>query len=495
MYRIILSWLLMMVFMAPQAALAAPINTASPELSNVRWLVHKDAADGTSKLRLVIDATGPVQIKNSRSENDSSQLKIDVQDAVLGKMDDTVALDGDIADKVTFIKKDSSSEILVDLPNIITDTDYKIFTLPSDMSNNKPFRVVIDIKKSALPVNNSSNTDLKDKAISKKVELSNFRWLVHKDAVEGTSKLRLVIDTTGPVQVNSILSENSSPQLTINVQDAVVDKIKGSIGLDGGIADKATFIKKEASSQIVVDLPNMIEDTDYKIFTLPSDISNNKPFRVVVDIDKPLPPVVYNFTAGLKNKIITIDAGHGGSDPGAIGPNKVQEKTITLAVAQKVKTLLERAGAKVLMTRQTDVDVYGPNATAVEELKARTLVANKNKSDVFVSIHINAFTNPTVGGLSTYYYKKSNYDVMLAKSIQDGLVKSVGLQDRGINAAGFYVVKRTEMPAVLAELGFISNPVEEKMMTVPRNQQKMAEGIVQGLENFFAQAAKKGGGS
>ncbi|MBP2625767.1 MAG: N-acetylmuramoyl-L-alanine amidase [Firmicutes bacterium] len=329
-----------------------------------------------------------------------------------------------------------------------------------------------------------------------KAELANVRWLVHKDAVEGTSKLRLVIDTTGPVKINGTLSENDGPQLTIDVKDAVVGKVDDSVSLDGEIADKVTFIKKDATnSQVVVNLSNMIDDSDYKIFTLPSDISSNKTFRVVIDINKPLPKKIYNFTPGLKDKVIAIDAGHGGSDSGAVGPNKTQEKRITLAVAQNVKTLLERAGAKVLMTRQTDVDVYGPNASAVDELQARTKVANDNKADVFVSIHINAFTNPLAGGTATYYYQKTGYDAMLAKNIQDNLAKIDGFQDRGINSARFYVIKRTEMPAVLAELGFISNPNEEKMLNLPQVQQQMGQSIVRGLENFFAQAARKGGGS
>lgn len=327
-----------------------------------------------------------------------------------------------------------------------------------------------------------------------KAELSNVRWLVHKDPADGTSKLRLVIDTTSPIQVSGALSENNS-QLIIDVPDAVVGKIDDSIALDGTIADNVLFIKKDAASQIVVNLSNMIDDSDYKIFTLRSDASSNKPFRVVIDINKPVPTIVYNFTPGLKDKVIAIDPGHGGSDPGAIGPNKTQEKTITLAVAQKVKTLLERAGAKVLMTRQTDVDVYGPNASAADELQARTRVANSNKADAFVSIHINAFSNPSVGGVATYYYKRSSYSAMLARNIQDNLARGSGIQDRGVTAAGFYVLKRTEMPAVLTELGFISNPNEEKMLNMPQNQQQMAQSIVQGLENFFAQASKKGGGS
>jgi len=337
---------------------------------------------------------------------------------------------------------------------------------------------------------------LNDSVSPAKAELSSLRWRVSKDAVEGTNKLRLVIDTTGPVKINGTLSGNSGTQLIVDVNDGVVGKIGDSVALDGDIADKVIFIRKNTtSSQIIVNLSNAIGESDYKIFTLPGDSSSNKSFRVVIDINKPVPKVVYNFTAGLKDKVITIDPGHGGSDSGAIGPNKTQEKTITLAVAQNVKTLLERAGAKVLMTRQTDVDVFGPNASGADELQARSNVANNNKADVFVSIHINAFSNPTVGGTATYYYKNSSYSAMLAQNIQDNLIKSGGLMDRGVYAAGFYVLKHTDMPAVLAELGFISNPNEERSLMLPQTQLQMAQGIVQGLEDFFAQAAKKGGGS
>ena len=329
-----------------------------------------------------------------------------------------------------------------------------------------------------------------------KTELTNARWMVHKDAVEGTSKLRLVVDTTGPVKINGTLSENAGPQLTVEVKDAVVGKMDDSVALDGEIADKVTFSNKDTNtSQIVVDLTSMIEDSDYKIFTLPSATSTTKTFRVVIDINKPVPKMVYNVTPGLKDKVIVVDPGHGGSDSGAIGPNKTQEKKITLAIAQKVKTLLENAGAKVLMTRQTDVDVYGPNASGAEELGARTRVANNNKADVFVSIHINAFSNPAVGGIATYYYRNSGYGAMLAQNIQAKLANVEGVQDRGITPAGFYVIKNTKMPAVLTELGFISNPNEEKILNTPQFQQQLAQGIVQGLEGFFAQAARKGGGS
>jgi N-acetylmuramoyl-L-alanine amidase len=349
--------------------------------------------------------------------------------------------------------------------------------------------------KPAAAITSLKATALSQTKLSGNNQLINVRWLVHKDAVEGTSKLRLVIDTKDAVRVSSKLDGTNGSQLVIDINGAAVGNVNNLVDLDGKIADKVRFIKKDnTNSQVIVDLSTMIEDSDYKVFTLKSDAINNKTFRVVIDVNQVVPKVEYNFTAGLRNKVIAIDPGHGGSDPGAIGPNKLQEKTVTLAVAQKVQALLEKAGAKVLMTRKTDVDVFGPNASAVDELNARTLGANNNKADVFVSLHINAFTSPSVGGTATYYYQKSNYDILLANCIQDNLVKTGGLQDRGINAAGFYVIKKTKMPSVLAELGFISNPDEEKLLSTPQFQQKLAQGIVQGLDDFFAQAAKKGGG-
>jgi len=207
----------------------------------------------------------------------------------------------------------------------------------------------------------------------------------------------------------------------------------------------------------------------------------------------PLPD--FSFTPGIKGKVIAIDPGHGGSDTGAIGPTNIQEKAVTLAVSMKVKALLEQAGAKVYMTRTDDRDVFAPNDSASEELGARVAVGNKYKADIFVDIHANSFTNPQVGGAGTYYYKKSIYDKVLARTIQSNLADASGLDDRGIYPANFYVLKHTVMPAVLIELAFLSNPKEEKLLNTPLVQQKMAQGIVNGIDDFFTQAAKIGGGN
>lgn len=327
-------------------------------------------------------------------------------------------------------------------------------------------------------------------------ELLNVRYAIHNDAVTGSSKLRLVVDSSGPIEASSTMINSPSPRLIVDVKGAALGKIKQSMALDGTIAEKVSFMAVGSkNSRILIDLPTLINNNGYRVFTLKNDPGAKKTNRVVVDIDQPVPKPAFSFTPGLKGKIIAIDPGHGGSDPGAIGNNKTQEKNITLAVAQNVQALLSQAGAKVIMTRDSDRDVFGANASAVDELGARTSIANKLKADVFVSIHINAFTDPSVGGIASYYYPKTDYDMMLARNIQNKLITVSGdFPDRGVSQAGFYVMKHADMPATLLELGFISNPQEEKLLNTLQFQQEAARSIVDGLESFFAQAAAVAGG-
>lgn len=321
--------------------------------------------------------------------------------------------------------------------------------------------------------------------------LTGMRYAVHTDAVTGETKLRLVVDVTGPAEASANLISGAAPKLVVDIK-ANAGSLAASKNLDGRIAEQVRLAGAAGGSKLIIDLANVIDSSGYRLFTLPSDAKANRPFRVVVDIDRFSPPVTFNFTAGLRNKVIAIDPGHGGSDPGAVGPSGTQEKTVTLAVAQKVQALLEKAGARVIMTRQTDRDVYGPNASGADELGAR--VAAAGNADIFISIHANSFTSPTAGGTATYYYRKSLYDVILAQNLQDNLIQTGNRTDRGISAANFYVIKRSAMPAALVELAFISNPEEEALLGSPDFQQRMAQGIYQGIDKFFIQAARAGGG-
>ncbi|MBP2641872.1 MAG: N-acetylmuramoyl-L-alanine amidase [Firmicutes bacterium] len=318
---------------------------------------------------------------------------------------------------------------------------------------------------------------------------------VSKDAVTGVEKIRVVFETSGPVKINSSISASPSPRLTVNVKGAGRGSVPDTLDFDGNIINKVSVIEREdGSSTLLVDIPTLLGDGDYRVFTLRNDPSANRPYRIVIDINKPVPPVVYNFTPGLKDKVIAVDAGHGGSDPGAIGLSGVYEKSITLAVAGKVKKLLEKAGSQVIMTRETDCDIAGRNASDVAELGGRTAIANNNKADVFLSIHTNSFTDRTVGGSAVYFTQKSMYDLLLAQSLDSALMQNSKFKDRGVSRGNLYLTKYSLMPAALIEMAFISNPSEEKLLQSPAVQQQIAQNIVNGLECFFAEAAKRGGG-
>ncbi|MGN0948299.1 MAG: N-acetylmuramoyl-L-alanine amidase, partial [Megasphaera sp.] len=192
----------------------------------------------------------------------------------------------------------------------------------------------------------------------------------------------------------------------------------------------------------------------------------------------------YSLTKGLQGKTIAIDPGHGGSDSGALGAYS-KEKDVTLAISKKVASLLSAAGANVVMTRTTDVDVYAPYDGAVEELQARCNIANAAKADVFVCIHIDSFDSPSAGGVTAYYNSKTPYDYGLANYIHLQNMKATNFPDRGVKTANFYVLLHTNMPATLLELGFISNPGEERALNSDAQQQNFAESIVKGLADYF----------
>lgn len=181
---------------------------------------------------------------------------------------------------------------------------------------------------------------------------------------------------------------------------------------------------------------------------------------------------------------VVVDPGHGGKDPGASGPGGSHEKNSTLSVGLYLADLLRQAGAKVVMTRTGDTSPAGANYTELKDLQARVTIANQIPADLYVSIHNDAFSNPEAGGVTTYISAenpKAEEGRKLASAVQQELIKQVALQDRKVKTANFYVIKNTTMPAILVELGFISNPVEEKLINDPEFQRKSALGIYRGI--------------
>ena len=320
------------------------------------------------------------------------------------------------------------------------------------------------------------------------------RWGRTTDAVTGAVKVRMVLETSEPVQVDQFITAKPNWRLVVTLRGAHVDKFAVPPSPDPSIVKGVSVIRSTKDTvHAIIELPGELKEEQYKVFTVKADPKAKRPFRVVVDIEKAVPISGIQFSAGLRGKLIVLDPGHGASDPGAIGPRGSYEKTLNLNLGLKVKTILEQAGARVVMTRQTDVDLSTPDMSDRDELRARTMVANNRKADLFISIHHNSSANSDLTGTTTYYYRKSAYDVLLAQCLQSAMARGGGLDNIGIRTANFFVVKNTWMPAALLEIGFISNPQEEQILGSPAFQQKMALAIVAGIDQFFGQAAKMRG--
>ncbi len=176
----------------------------------------------------------------------------------------------------------------------------------------------------------------------------------------------------------------------------------------------------------------------------------------------------------IRNKIIIIDPGHGGNDTGALR-NNIQEKDLTLAIAQKVRKELQKRGySNVIMTRSSDSTLA---------LADRVRIANDYHADIFVSIHINSSVKNEIHGIETHYYSESGYNV--AKIMHKKLMSRVDANDRGLFKSKFYVINHTEAPAVLLELGFISNASERSLLNSEKRQSDSAKAIAEGITEYF----------
>ena len=299
---------------------------------------------------------------------------------------------------------------------------------------------------------------------------------------QGDTYLHIEINTNREVKNFSIQENpNNKYQLIFNIEDAQISNISRQEKLDGNIAKKVFLQEKKDTVQGKIYLQEEVNN-NYKIYSLGKKGIAIDIFNSVVNT-----PVASDVAlSNVKNKIITIDPGHGGSDSGAVGPNGYTEKEGAFAISQKVASILNQSGAKVVMTRDSDVDVYGPNASARNELQARVDVGNNANSDIFVSVHCNAFVNPAANGTQTFYYGSSYQGQRLAQSIQEKMIEANGLRDRGISTCNFYVVKHSYMPAVLIETAFITNYDEEALLSDDEWQTTMAKAIAEGINEYFS---------
>lgn len=238
-----------------------------------------------------------------------------------------------------------------------------------------------------------------------------------------------------------------------------------------------------------------------------------KPIAPTPGPKKPLAPEALTREFGLTAKTIVIDPGHGGKDPGALGPRAMKERIIVLSISEKLRDILTKKGYTVRMTRDTNRFI---------PLRERTAFAVEHKADLFLSIHANASESYKAKGIETYYLdvastdkaseiiaarenadsgyniqelekllkgiiqeSKSEDSKRLAGHIQQELVRATGAINRGVKHARFVVLIGTNVPAVLIETGFVSNPTEGRKLTTSAYQHKIATAIAQGIDKFL----------
>jgi N-acetylmuramoyl-L-alanine amidase len=204
------------------------------------------------------------------------------------------------------------------------------------------------------------------------------------------------------------------------------------------------------------------------------------------------------FTPGLTGKTIVVDPGHGGFDPGATGITGLREKDFNISLGWKLHALLEAAGARVIMTRTADTPcptaeelARVPSAERVRfDLNCRTVVPDTTGADLFVSIHANANPSRSARGTETYWSADNlNHPQsrVLAGLLQQEMVKVLGIPDRGVMEAMFYVIKFTDAPAALVEVAYLSNAQDEALLKQDAVRQQVAESLVRGMARFFGE--------
>lgn len=185
----------------------------------------------------------------------------------------------------------------------------------------------------------------------------------------------------------------------------------------------------------------------------------------------------------LKGKIIAIDAGHGGADPGAVGVTGTVEKDINLLLVKELSALLKEKGAVPILTR-TDDSVY--SNVKREDLDHRAAIVKKADAELFLSLQCNATPNSELHGAQTFYYPESEQGQLLAEAVQNRFRNMLGNTDReALTLSSAYIMSTLDIPAVMVEVGFLSNPEEEKLLNDEAYRKKIVTAVYCGILDYY----------
>jgi N-acetylmuramoyl-L-alanine amidase len=318
---------------------------------------------------------------------------------------------------------------------------------------------------------------------------------------------RVVVETSGPVKHRL---EQAAKELRVAIPALTVEPRRDDVG--DGLVDHLRLERTSGGALLRVLFEARAVEPKVTILT--------DPHRLVLDFRRPAEEEVKPRGEAAPLRMIVLDAGHGGHDSGAVGPTGLMEKELVLDVTKRVGRLVEtELGVKVLLTRDGDHFVT---------LRDRTSHANRERADLFVSIHANAHPQAVSEGVETYFLSSEATDnaarqaaatensvvqlekasgrgrpdivrailwdlaqsefqtesSRLAEVVQDSMTRSLRIPNRGVKQAGFYVLGGAAMPAVLIEIGFVTNPREERRLREPKYRDEIARAILAGLVEY-----------
>jgi N-acetylmuramoyl-L-alanine amidase len=338
----------------------------------------------------------------------------------------------------------------------------------------------------------------------------------------GPDSTRVVFDLSGPAE-HSVMTLSDPDRVVVDISSASAAVLARQLPTNQGFLKQIRIGEQENGVlRIVIDLAANAAPKSF-----PVGPSGSYGHRLVVDLE-PLaaraPPVVVKSASESHGRdiIVAIDAGHGGQDPGSIGKRGTFEKNVTLAIARRLKERIDREqGMRAVLTR--DGDYFVP-------LRDRIARARKQQADMFISVHADAFRDRSVAGSSVYVLSargasdesarwladrenaadlvggvslddkddvlasvlldlsqsaSMSASVDAADKVMDSLYQMGNITRRGVKHAGFIVLKSPDIPSILVETAFISNPVEEARLLNPKHQQRLAEAILKGVRSYF----------
>lgn len=195
----------------------------------------------------------------------------------------------------------------------------------------------------------------------------------------------------------------------------------------------------------------------------------------------------------LTGQIIYIDPGHGGRDGGASSQDGIQEKEVALEISLYLRDLLQQSGAFVQMTRETDKELSSEEAhrqgrRKAEDLRNRVEMINESEANMMISIHLNSIGSSRWRGAQTFFHPKMDENRRLALFVQDELIRNLENTNRQAKRnQDIYMLKATEVPGVLVEVGFLSNPQEAALLATPEYQKKVAFSIYEGILRYYSE--------